>query len=99
MGRTEGALEYQRTVSRQNAADAVNLGHFQGFFRRHTGQYGRQAPGQHGFAAARGPVEQQVVETGGGYLQRPFGVVLAFDVGQVHGLGRTPAIVWGVAVG
>ena len=94
----KGALQHQRAIGGQSAADAVYLGDFQSFFRRYPGQYGRQTPGQHGLAAARRPIEQQIVETRRRYLQCSLGVILALDVCQVHGIGRAPVIVRGSAV-
>ena len=94
----KGVLQHQRAIGGQSAADAVYLGDFQSFFRRYPGQYGQQTPGQHGLAAARRPIEQQIVETRRRYLQCSLGVILALDVCQVHGIGRAPVIVRGSAV-
>jgi hypothetical protein len=54
-----------------------------------------EAPGQHRLAGARRAGEEQVVGAGGGDLQRPAGLVLASDVGEVldrrrRGFGRRP---------
>ena len=88
VGGAKGAVGNQGAVGGQSAADAVNFGGVEGFLGGHAGQDGGQGAGQHRFAAARRPVEQDVMETGGGHFQGALGVFLAFDVGKVSAVGR-----------
>lgn len=65
----------------------MNGGNFEYFPFIRWWQQTRQAAGEHGFAGARWPKEQQVVPTGGGDFQRPFGLELAAHIAQVQGAG------------
>ena len=71
------------------ARHAVDFGDFQGLFKGKRRQDGGQALGQHGFAAARRPDQQQIVPSGGGHFQSALGGLLTFDLREVrHGEGR-----------
>jgi len=84
MGIAERAFDYQRPAGRQEAGQAVYFCHFKGFLKSHVGQYAGQAAGQHGFTRTGASDHDDVVPPGCRHLQRPFGSLLAFYVGEVE---------------
>ena len=69
------------------AFDGMHGGAFEGFVIVHGGQQAGQALGEHGFAGAGRAIEEQRVLPAGGDFERPAGLDLAFDIGQI-GVGR-----------
>jgi hypothetical protein len=84
VGGAEGARgdEAVRGVE-QEAADAVDLGGFDGFLQGHRRDDGRDALGEHRFAGAGRADEQDVVIAGDGDLDGPLDVLLAADIGEI----------------
>ena len=84
MGRPEGPLGYQGRRRWQQPAHAVDLGDVQGLGSGQLRQYGGEGARQKRLSAAWRPAHQQVVAARGRDLQRPLGVLLSPDVGQVY---------------
>ena len=84
MGTAERPAGDQRLAARQQADDGMDLGGFQGFVEALGGEDGRQAPGQHGLAAARRADKQQVVIAGGSHLQGALDMLLAAHLGEIR---------------
>lgn len=85
-GAPERPFHHNAVVAFQKAGDAVDLGHFQGFFLGHGRQDGRQPPGQHGLPGSGSPHHQHIVASRRSDFQGPLGHFLALDVCKVHGI-------------
>ena len=83
VGAAEGPTGDQRLAARKQTDDGMDLGGFQGFVEALGGEDGRQAPGQHGLAAARRPDEQQVVIAGGSHFESTLDMLLAAHLGEI----------------
>ena len=86
VGAPERPFHHNAVVAFQKAGDAVDLGHFQGFFLGHGRQDGRQPPGQHGLPGSGSPHHQHIVASRRSDLQGPLGHFLALDICKVHGI-------------
>ena len=75
------------SLAAEQARHRIELAQFQGLVPLQGGQEAAQAPGQHGFAAARGADQQQVVAAGRGDFEGTAAMGLAPHIGQVQVLG------------
>ena len=85
VGRAEGAALHESTVVAE-AGDGVDLGGLECFVEGHLGEDGEEPLAEHGLAGAWRAHEEQVVAPGGCDLERPLGLLLAGDVGEVEGV-------------
>ena len=69
MRRPERALGHQPCARRQEPRHRMNARGFKGLLQRHLRQDARQAPRQHGLAAARHAHHQHVMPARGGHFQ------------------------------
>jgi len=65
------------------ASDAVNARGFDGFFERHRRKNGGNTFGEHGFASAGRPDEENVVTAGAGHFESALGGLLAVNIAKV----------------
>ena len=82
--RAEGTRPHQSAGRIEDSGHAVNLGGFQGLVKCQRRKDGGHAFGKHGLARARRTNHQQVVPTGGGDLDGPFGRLLPPHIAEVH---------------
>src|SRR5581483_11831561 len=80
----EWASRDERLAVAKQAGDAVDLRGFQRLLERERREDGGDALGEHGFAGARRPDEQNVVAAGSGDLERALDGFLALDFGEVQ---------------
>ena len=78
-----GPFADQATAVEQTG-QAVDHTGFQSFGGVQGRQQARQTGRQHRFTGTGGAHHEQVMATGGGYLQGPLGAFLALDIGQVQ---------------
>src|SRR5579875_3264258 len=81
--RTKGACIDERHLGGEKAGYGVEFGNFEGLIYGERGQDGGKATRHHGFAAAGGADEQNVVTAGGGDFQSAFYVPVAFYIGEI----------------
>ena len=84
MGIAERPYGHECPAVFQQAADAEDLGRFDGLFKRHARQDGRYALGQHGLAGTRRPDHQYVMAARRGHFQRALGRLLSAHIAEVH---------------
>src|SRR4030042_786920 len=81
MRRAEGTSVYQRRITGEKPADAVDFGHFQSFGQGEHWHYGGQRAGQHGLAISEGTSVYQRRITG----EKPADAV---DFGHFQSFGQ-----------
>lgn len=81
--RAEGAQVQERTFAGEEAADAVDLGNFDGCLEIHGRHDGRDALGEHVLAASRRANHEDVMPSGAGDFDGSLGGELTADICEV----------------
>ena len=88
VGCAEGTAADQRPCVAQFSSHGIDAGDIQRFRDGQPGQNGGQGAGEEGLARTGRPFHQQIVAARAGDLQRPFYVLLAFDIPKVDEKAR-----------
>ena len=80
----EGPLRRDAPAAPERPRDGMHLGDLQGLPKGQLGHNAGHSLGQHGFPAARGTDQKQVMPSCRGDLRRPLGPLLAPDLGKVR---------------
>src|SRR5919108_967178 len=88
--RPKGALG--RKPSASNPGCAMDLSDFQRLLERRRRKDARKSAGEHRLAGPRRPDHQEVVTPRGGDLERPLGVHLTPDIGEIGGVPKILAL-------